>query len=398
MDTTRYARRGVSSSKEEVHAAVQRLDPGLFPGAFCKIIPDIFVEDPDHCMVMHADGAGTKSALAYLEWKKGKDLEAFHGLIHDSLFMNLDDTGCVGALGPFAVTLILNRNKHLVPGEVIQDLIAMCSETCYHLTHLGIPCVFAGGETADVPDLVRTITVDNVIMTRMRRDQVIDASRITPGSLIVGFSSTGMANWEEVSNSGMGSNGLTSARHDVLGPFYRKYPETYSPETDASLIYCGKHTLNDALPGDGLFTVGRALLSPTRTYMPLIKRLSEHEEFRKIQALIHCSGGGQTKIGKFGPLGVRYVKDSLLLVPPLFRFLREVQNLLWHEMYTTYGMGHRLEAVVPDVDTARWCIQVSQSCGIDAQVIGRVEVGDDLSRREVAVTDPEGQVHRYFFS
>ncbi|MEI6528611.1 MAG: phosphoribosylformylglycinamidine cyclo-ligase [bacterium] len=396
---SRYESRGVSSSKEDVHNAIRHLDKGLFPGAFCKILPDVLAGNPKYCNIQHADGAGTKSSLGYLWWKKFGDLSVWKGIIRDSLFMNFDDVGCAGGVGPFLVSLTIDRNKALIPGEVIAELINACQEVCDLLTSLGVPCVFSGGETADVGDLVRTITVDNTVTVRFKRKDVIDAGRIKAPAYIVGFSSTGQAKWETEPNSGMGSNGLTNARHDLLLPVYRKFKETYAPETDKKLIYCGKYYLDDhPLPGDLRFTVGSALLSPTRTYLPLMAKLFKKVGRKHILGLIHCSGGGQTKCGKFGQTGIAYVKDNLFPMPPLFQLLKDVRSLSWLESYASYNMGHRLEAVVKSGAVADECIAVAGSCGIEARVIGRVVANPENPKgREVRITNPEGSVIYYPF-
>ncbi len=386
----RYQARGVSAGKTEVHAAIARQDPGVFPGAFCKIVPDALSGSADHCLVMHADGAGTKSSLAYLYWKETGDAAVWSGIAQDSLVMNLDDCACVGAMGPFLISNTIGRNAKRVPGTVIRHIVDGYQRLCDTLTGLGLPCVMTGGETADVGDLVRTVIADSTITTRLRRDEVIDAGRIAPGDVIVGFSSTGRAAWETVDNAGMGSNGLTSARHELLGADYRtKYPETYAPEVDPALVYCGRFPVTAPLPGDAGFTVGQAILSPTRTYLPLIKRLFEAIPRSEITGLIHCSGGGQSKIVKFGRPGNRYVKDALFPVPPLFAALKEHTGQSWAEMYSVYNMGHRLEATLPErrVEAA---LAVAAACGIAARVVGRVESTGGLER-EVVVRTAHGE-------
>ncbi len=395
----RYRARGVSAGKGEVHAAIARQDAGLFPGAFCKIVADDLTGDDASCLVMHADGAGTKSSLAYLAWREGLGDDVWGGIAQDSLVMNLDDLGCVGALGPFLVSNTIGRNAKRIPGEIIAGIVAGYQRICDLLTAEGIPCRMTGGETADLGDLVRTLVVDSTVMARLRRDQVIDAGRIAPGDVIVGFSSTGQAAWETVPNAGMGSNGLTSARHEALGGDYRaRYPETYAPEVDPTLIYCGRFRLNDPLPGDPRFTVGSALLSPTRTYLPLIRRLLGAVPRADLHGLIHCSGGGQSKIVKFGGLdasgksratGLRYVKDALFPVPPLFALLKEATGQSWAEMHSVYNMGHRLEAVLPERHVAA-CLAVARDCRIDAQVVGRVE-DRDAPGNEVVVRTGHGE-------
>lgn len=397
----RYQQRGVSAGKEEVHAAIDAQDGGLFPGAFCKIVPDLLTGSEEHCLIIHADGAGTKSSLAYLAWREGMGEGVWPGIAQDSLVMNLDDLACVGCLGPFLISNTIGRNAKRVPGPVIAAIVNGYQALCDKLTGLGIPCVMTGGETADVGDLVRTLIVDSTITARLRRGDVIDAARMVPGDVIVGFASTGRAAWEEAHNAGMGSNGLTSARHELLGADYRaKYPETYAPEVPAELVYCGKFKLSDPLPvepgetggppGAPAMTIGEALLSPTRTYLPLIRALLEAVPREHVHGLIHCSGGGQSKIVKFGQKGNRYVKDTPLPVPPLFRALKEATGQSWAECYSVYNMGARLEAVLPK-EYAQAAIDVGARCGIHAQVVGRVE-STGSEAREVVVTTPEGEV------
>ncbi|KAG8462549.1 hypothetical protein KFE25_010374 [Diacronema lutheri] len=387
----RYQQRGVSAGKSEVHAAIDHQDGGLFPGAFCKIVPDLLTGSTEHALVIHADGAGTKSALAYLGWKEGMGESVWPGIAQDSLVMNLDDLACVGCLGPFLISNTIGRNAKRIPGATIAGIVNGYQALCEKLTQLGIPCVMTGGETADVGDLVRTLIVDSTITARLRVDEVIDAARMAPGDVIVGFSSTGQATWEDVPNAGMGSNGLTSARHELLGADYRaKYPETYAPEVPSELVYCGKFGVHDKLPGDSSFTVGQAILSPTRTYLPLIRALLEAIPREHVHGLVHCSGGGQSKIVKFGQPGNKYVKSSPLPVPPLFAALKEATGQSWAECYSVYNMGCRLEAVLP-AQYAQAAIDVAAKCGIHAQIVGRVEsTGSDA--REVVVTTPDGDV------
>lgn len=373
----RYRARGVSAGKGEVHAAIASQDAGLFPGAFCKLVADELTGDEAYCLAVHADGAGTKSSLAYLAWQEGLGDAVWAGIAQDSLAMNVDDLACIGALGPFLVSNTIGRNAKRIPGPVIAAIVAGYQRVCDLLTAQGIPCRMTGGETADVGDLVRTVIVDSTVVARLRRDQVIDAGRIVPGDVIVGFSSTGQAAWEDAPNAGMGANGLTAARHELLGGDYRaKYPETYAPEIDPALVYNGKHRVGDPLPGDPRFTVGAALLSPTRTYLPLVKRLLAAIPVRDLHGLIHCSGGGQSKIVKFGGYGrrtgLRYIKDRLFPVPPLFAAIKASTGQTWAEMYSVYNMGHRLEAVVPP-DRVSECLQAARECRIDAKVVGAVE-------------------------
>jgi phosphoribosylformylglycinamidine cyclo-ligase len=384
----RYLKRGASAGKGEVHAAISRQDAGLFPGAFCKIVADDLTGSAEHCLALHADGAGTKSALAYVAWREGLGLEVWRGIAQDSLVMNLDDLACIGSLGPFLVSNTIGRNAKRIPGEVIAAIVAGYQEVCDRLEAAGIPCRLTGGETADVGDLVRTIIVDSTVAVRLRRDAVIDAARIVPGDILVGFSSTGQARWEDTPNAGMGSNGLTGARHDLLAAEYRqKYPETFAPEIDPTLVYCGPHRLTDPLPGDALVTVGRAVLSPTRTYLPLIRDLLHRIPRADLHGLIHCSGGGQSKIVKFGAAGNRYIKDTPLPVPPLFQAIKDATGMSWAEMYGTYNMGWRLEAAVPAAHVDA-CLAAARDAGIHAQVVGRVAGG--AARREVVVTTPDG--------
>ena len=389
----RYQARGDAAAKTEVHDAIADQDAGEFPGAFCKLLPDLLTGDPEACLLMHADGAGTKSSLAYLAWMEGLGEDVWRGIAQDSLVMNLDDCGCVGALGPYLVSNTIGRNAKRIPGSVIKGIVDGYQAVCDRLADEGIACHMTGGETADVGDLVRTVIADSTVCARLRRDAVVDAGRMAPGDVIVSFSSTGQARWEDRPNSGMGSNGLTSARHDALGAGYRsKYPESYAPETPGDLVYCGPHALGDPLPGDAAFTVGSALLSPTRTYLPLIKALLEAIPPAEVHGLIHCSGGGQAKIGKFGRVrdghGNRYVKDALLPVPPLFAMLREASGTSWEEAYTVWNMGARLEAVLPEIHAAT-CVQLAADCGIEAVVAGRVEQADGPAH-EVELHSPHG--------
>jgi phosphoribosylformylglycinamidine cyclo-ligase len=391
----RYRARGASAGKGEVHAAISRQDLGLFPGAFCKIVRDDLTGDDAYGLVVHADGAGTKSSLAYLAWKEGFPLAVWRGIAQDSLVMNLDDCACVGAMGPFLVSNTVGRNAKRIPGEVIAALVDGYQAVCDTLTDLGIPCRMTGGETADLGDLVRTVVVDSTVVCRVRRDRVIDAARIAPGDVIVGFSSTGQAAWETELNHGMGSNGLTAARHELLGGGYRqRYPETWSPEMAADLAYAGPFAVGDALPGAPGVTVGQALLSPTRTYLPLIRDLIAAIPVEDLHGLIHCSGGGQSKIVRFGRPGaadgLRFVKDAPFPVPPLFRALKERTHHTWAELYSVYNCGWRLEAVVPP-RRVQACLDAAQAARIEARVVGRVEAKAGPGN-EVVVTTPDGPV------
>ncbi len=391
---SRYRARGVSAGKADVHAAIAKQDAGLFPGAFCKLMPDLLGGDARQCLVMHADGAGTKSSIAYLAWREGFPPELWAGLAQDSLVMNLDDCACVGSLGPYLVSNTIGRNALRIPGEVIGAIVDGYQRVCDQLGRYGISCHLAGGETADLGDLVRTIDISSTVIARVPRERVIDAGRMAPGDVIVGFSSTGQAAWESAPNSGIGANGLTSARHDLLGHDYRaRFPETYAPEIDPALVYNGPFKLNDALPGDPTFTIASALLSPTRTYLPLIKRLLENVPLIDLHGLIHCSGGGQSKIVKFGGRGrrngLRFVKDALFAVPPLFAALQEATSMSWAEMHSVYNMGHRLEAVVPP-NVVDHCLAAARDCHIDAQVVGRIE-SRDVPGNEVVIKTRHGE-------
>lgn len=388
-DTSRYAARGVSSGKEEVHKATAGLDKGIFPGAFCPIFPDI-ADDPDYGSIQHTDGAGTKSSLAFLAYCEKFGNKVWTGIAQDSIVMNVDDVACVGALGRMHVSQIIGRNKFLIPAEVVDSLIAGCKDFCDKMNQFGFDLVYVSGETADLPDLVRTVTVDNVVSTRIRRANVIDASHMVPGDVIIGFSSTGQTIWENGPNSGIGSNGLTNGRHDSLSSHYKSITESYAPQVPGDLVYRGMYRLKDALPGDGRFTVGGALLSPTRTYLPLIGNLLERIAPADIHGLIHCSGGGQTKIGKFGGPDNAYIKDNPFPVPPLFAMLQKASGETWKEMFKTFNMGHRLEAVVPE-RAAEACFQAASWAGIEARRVGRVEYRSSLGAR-VVIKGPEGML------
>lgn len=368
--TDRYAQRGVSASKEDVHNAIAQLDKGLFPKAFCKIVPDTLAGDPDYCTIMHADGAGTKSALAYLYWRETGDLSVWKGIAQDAIVMNTDDLICVGATGPMLLSSTIGRNKNLIPGEVIAELINGTEVVLQMLREHGIEIYSTGGETADVGDLVRTVIVDSTVIARMRRDEVISNDRIQAGDVIVGLASFGQATYETQYNGGMGSNGLTSARHDVLAHnLADTYPESFDPAINKSLIYSGSKRLTDTVDGTGL-TVGQLILSPTRTYAPVAKVLLD--ELRPhLHGLVHCSGGAQTKVLHFVE-NVHVIKDNLFPIPPLFRMIQAESGTSWQEMYKVFNMGHRLEVYLPE-EQAQRVIEIAQSFQIDAQVIGRVE-------------------------
>jgi phosphoribosylformylglycinamidine cyclo-ligase len=371
--TDRYAQRGVSASKEDVHNAIAQLDKGLFPKAFCKIVPDTLAGDPDYCTIMHADGAGTKSSLAYLYWRETGDLSVWRGIAQDAVVMNTDDLICVGATGPMLLSSTIGRNKNLIPGEVIAELINGTEEVLQMLRDYGIEIYSTGGETADVGDLVRTIIVDSTVIARMRRDQVISNDRIQAGDVLVGLASFGQATYETTYNGGMGSNGLTSARHDVLAHYLAdKYPESFDPSIDRSLIYSGSKKLTDEVAvGSGEnVTVGQLILSPTRTYAPVAKALLDELRLQ-IHGIVHCSGGAQTKVLHFID-DLHVIKDNLFPVPPLFQLIQQESGTSWQEMYKVFNMGHRLEVYLPE-NLAQHVIDISRSFGIDAQVIGHVE-------------------------
>ncbi|MCK8491677.1 AIR synthase-related protein [Spirosoma sp. RP8] len=385
--TDRYAQRGVSASKEDVHNAIAQLDKGLFPKAFCKIVPDTLAGDPDYCTIMHADGAGTKSSLAYLYWRETGDLSVWRGIAQDAVVMNTDDLICVGATGPMLLSSTIGRNKNLVPGEVIAELINGTEEVLQTLRDHGIEIYSTGGETADVGDLVRTVIVDSTVIARMRRDQVISNDRIQAGDVIVGLASFGQATYESVYNGGMGSNGLTSARHDVLAHYLADaYPESFDPAIDRNLIYSGSKRLTDSIAvGSGEnVTVGQLILSPTRTYAPVVKALLD--ELRPhIHGMVHCSGGAQTKVLHFID-NLHVVKDNLFPTPPLFALIQQESGTNWQEMYKVFNMGHRLEVYLPQ-DLAQQVIDVSKSFGIDAQIIGHVEA---YSGKQVTIQSEHG--------
>lgn len=371
MSNDRYAQRGVSSAKEDVHQAIAGLDKGLFPKAFCKVVPDLLTGSPDHCIVMHADGAGTKSSLAYAYWKETGDISVWHGIAQDALVMNLDDLLCVGVTDRILLSSTIGRNKHLIPGEVVAALIDGTERFMQRMRDLGIGIHGTGGETADVGDLVRTVIVDSTVVARMRRDEVIDNARIQAGDVIVGLASHGQATYEDAYNAGMGSNGLTSARHDVFArELATKYPETFDPGTPAELVYSGQARLTDPLEGTPL-DFGKAVLSPTRTYAPVVKALFDAVGRSAIHGMVHCSGGAQTKVLHFVE-GLRIIKDALFPVPPLFAAIQRMSGTSWQEMYKVFNMGHRMECYVAP-EHADEIIAISRSFGIDAQVIGLVE-------------------------
>ena len=366
----RYMRRGVSASKEDVHNAIKNLDKGLFPKAFCKIVPDLLGNDPEYCNIMHADGAGTKSSLAYLYWKETGDLSVWKGIAQDAVVMNTDDLLCVGATDTILLSSTIGRNKNLVPGEVISAIIEGTEEVLQMLRDNGVGIYSTGGETADVGDLVRTIIVDSTVTARMKRSEVISNHNIKAGNVIVGFASYGQATYETEYNGGMGSNGLTSARHDVFHKYLaEKYPESFDPQIDSDLIYSGSRKLTDKVEETGL-DVGKLVLSPTRTYMPVAKAILENHR-AKIDGMVHCSGGGQTKVLHFTE-NVHIIKDNLFDVTPLFRIIQEESKTGWQEMYKVFNMGHRLE-IYTDETTAEELIKIGKSFNIDTKIVGRVE-------------------------
>lgn len=373
MSDIKYNQRGVSASKEDVHNAIRNIDKGLFPKAFCKIIPDYLGGDEDYCLVMHADGAGTKSSLAYMYWKETGDLSVWRGIAQDAIVMNTDDLLCVGAVDNILLSSTIGRNKNLIPGEVISALINGTEEVLEELRALGVGIRSTGGETADVGDLVRTVIVDSTVVARMKRSDVISNDKIRPGDLIVGMASYGQASYEKEYNGGMGSNGLTSARHDVFEHgLAKKYPESYDAAVPENLVYSGKMKLTDEVDigGGKKMTAGKLVLSPTRTYAPVIAKILEKHR-PQIHGMVHCSGGAHTKVLHYAD-HVHIVKDNMLPVPPLFRMIQEQSATPWQEMFKVFNCGQRMEIYVP-AEIADSIIAISKSFGIDAQVVGRVE-------------------------
>ncbi len=367
----RYNLRGVSASKEDVHDAIKNIDKGIYPKAFCKIIPDILGDDPDFCNIMHADGAGTKSSLAYVYWRETGDISVWKGIAQDALIMNIDDLLCVGATDNILLSSTIGRNKNLIPGEVISAIINGTNELCEELSSLGVRIYPTGGETADVGDLVRTIIVDSTVTCRMKRKDVIDNANIQAGDVIVGLSSSGQATYESEYNGGMGSNGLTSARHDVFAHYLAQdYPESYDAAIPEDLIYSGNMRLTEQIENLGM-DAGKLILSPTRTYSPIIL-LILRDLRRHIHGMVHCSGGAQTKIMHFLNDGLRVTKDNLFPLPPLFKLIHDQSNTDWKEMYRVFNMGHRMEIYLPEVYASK-VIEISRSFNVDAQVVGRVE-------------------------
>ena len=384
MSDQRYNLRGVSASKEDVHNAIKNIDKGIFPRAFCKIIPDILGGDPAYCNIMHADGAGTKSSLAYAYWRETGDLSVWKGIAQDALIMNIDDLLCVGATDNILVSSTIGRNKLLIPGEVISAIINGTEELLADLRQLGVNAYATGGETADVGDLVRTIIVDSTVTCRMKRADVIDNAHITAGDVIVGMASYGKATYEKEYNGGMGSNGLTSARHDVFAKYLaEKYPETYDNAVPEDLVYSGKLHLTDAIEGVS-HDAGKLVLSPTRTYAPVIKKMLD-EMRPRVHGMVHCSGGAQTKVMHFVE-NKRVVKNNLFPVPPLFKTIQEQSGTDWKEMYKVFNMGHRMEVYLASEDALK-VIEIARSFGIDAQVIGYVE---DAPHNELIIESEAG--------
>lgn len=381
----RYNQRGVSASKEDVHEAIRKLDKGLYPKAFCKIVEDYLGSSPSHCTVMHADGAGTKSSLAYIYWKETGDLSVWRGIAQDAIIMNIDDLLCVGATDNIILSSTIGRNKNLVPGEVISAIINGTEEVLEMLRHYGLNIYSTGGETADVGDLVRTIIVDSTVTARMKRSDVIDNAKIQAGDVIVGLSSFGKATYEDSYNGGMGSNGLTSARHDVFTKEYAtKYPESFDPAVATDLVYSGKYKVTDSIPGVDV-NIGKLVLSPTRTYAPILM-----EVFKKlrpqIHGLVHCSGGAQTKVLHFVD-SLHIVKDNLFETPPLFNMIQECSGTDWKEMYKVFNMGHRMEVYLNEKH-AQQVIDISNHFGVDAKIVGRVETS---TSKQVTIKSAHGE-------
>lgn len=382
----RYAQRGVSAGKEDVHNAIKNVDKGLFPRAFCKIVPDYLTGDNDFCLIMHADGAGTKSSLAYTYWKETGDLSVWKGIAQDALIMNIDDLLCVGAVDNIMLSSTIGRNKNLIPGEVISAIINGTEELIADMKKYGVIIHSTGGETADVGDLVRTIIVDSTVTARMKRSQVVDNANIKPGDVIVGLASFGQATYEKEYNGGMGSNGLTSARHDVFEKYLaKKYPESFDASVPEELVFSGSKRLQDAVKGSPL-NAGKLVLSPTRTYAPIIKEILSQFSNKEIHGMVHCSGGAQTKILHFID-NLHIIKDNLFEVPPLFKLIQAESGTDWKEMYQVFNMGHRMELYVPE-DIAETIIKISKSFNVDAQIVGRVEAS---TSKKLTITSEFGE-------
>ena len=381
----KYAKRGVSSQKEDVHAAIKNVDKGVFPNAFCKVLPDIFGNDSQYCNLIHADGAGTKSSLAYIYWKETGDINVWKGIAQDAIVMNLDDMLCVGATSNFLLSSTIGRNKKRIPGEVISSIIQGTEEFIENMKNQGVSIVSGGGETADLGDLVKTIVVDSTMALRMKKEDVLEIN-IQPGNVIVGFASDGQATYETFWNGGMGSNGLTSARHDVFSSVYRqKYPESFDEQMDIELAYSGALLLTDRVEGSPV-DAGKLVLSPTRTYAPLLLEILKNYK-PKLNGIIHCTGGAQTKVLHFAS-NVKIIKDNLFPIPVLFKTIKEQSETSYKEMYSVFNMGHRLE-IYTDLSTANELIALSNSFGIAAQIIGRVEASD---KKSLEIYSPEGPI------
>lgn len=384
MSTDKYTLRGVSAAKEDVHNAIKNIDKGLFPKAFCKVVPDILSGDENYCIVMHADGAGTKSSLAYAYWKETGDMSVWKGIAIDSIVMNIDDLLCVGITDNILLSSTIGRNKQLIPGEVISEIIGGTEEFLKQMRELGVGIYSTGGETADVGDLVRTIIVDSTVTARAKREDIINNDNIKPGNVIVGLASFGKATYEDEYNGGMGSNGLTSARHDVFSKTVgEKYPETFDGSLPKEVVYCGGLKLTDPSTVEGI-TAGKLVLSPTRTYAPIIAKILKQYR-KKIDGMIHCSGGAQTKVLHFLNEGRKVIKDNLFPIPPLFEMIQQQSKTDWKEMYKVFNMGHRME-IYTDEDTAKEIIKISQDFGVEAQIVGRVEEGE----KSVEIHSPYG--------
>lgn len=384
MADTRYNLRGVSAGKEDVHNAIKNVDKGLFPKAFCKIVPDFLTGDPDHCVVMHADGAGTKSSLAYMYWKETGDLSVWKGIAQDALIMNIDDLLCVGATDNILLSSTIGRNKNLVPGEVISAIINGTEELLEDLRSQGIGIHSTGGETADVGDLVRTIIVDSTVVCRMKREDVISNHTIQPGDVIVGLASHGKATYESEYNGGMGSNGLTSARHDVFNKkLAEKYPESFDPSVPEELVYSGSKDLTESTSTE--LDAGKLVLSPTRTYAPVIKKILDHHR-NEIHGMVHCSGGAQTKVLHFVD-NAHVIKDNLFPTPPLFEMIQKESGTDWKEMYKVFNMGHRMEIYLPG-EHAQAIMDISESFGVEARIVGRVESNEG---KKLTINSPHGE-------
>ena len=385
MNGKRYSERGVSSTKDDVHKAIASMDKGLFPSAFCKIVPDYLTNDPENCLVMHADGAGTKSSLAYVYWKETGDLSVWKGIAQDALVMNLDDLLCVGVTDNILLSSTIGRNKNKIPGEVIAAIIHGTESLIKDLSKHGVEIHSTGGETADVGDLVQTIIVDSTVTARIKRSDVIDNARIQPGDVIVGLASFGQATYEVAYNGGMGSNGLTSARHDIFSKtLAQKYPESYDPNLPESLVYTGQKSLTEVT--NTPLNAGKLVLSPTRTYAPIVKAILNHIDRQQIHGMVHCSGGAQTKILHFIDK-LHVIKNNLFDVPPLFQLIQEQSGTDWKEMYQVFNMGHRMELYIPEA-VASTLISISESFGVAAQIVGRVEAS---TKKQLTISSPFGK-------